>query len=78
MASPGRGTGSHGHPRVSGERGLSPFQLAESVRAIPAAAGIRFFLPERLSLQLPYHQTQHRIKPSWHWAFHHLPIPIEK
>lgn len=32
------------HPRVGGERGLSSFELAESLRAIPAAAGnILFF-----------------------------------
>jgi len=55
-----------GHPRVGGERGLSSFELSESLRAIPAAAGNILFLLDWSSCFLPHNQTEDRIKPGPH------------
>ena len=60
------GSASGGHPRVGGEWGLSSFELAEQLRAIPAAAGNILFLLDWSSWFLPHNQTEDRIKPGRH------------
>ena len=60
------GSAQGGHPRVGGERGLSTFELAEQLRAIPAAAGNILFLLDWSSWFLPHNQTEDRIKPCRH------------
>ena len=55
-----------GHPRVCGERGLSSFDLAESLRAIPAAAGNILFLLDWSSWFLPHNQPEDRIQSGRH------------
>jgi|LakMenE18May11ns_1017448.scaffolds.fasta_scaffold9939564_4 hypothetical protein len=60
------GSAPGGHPRVGGERGLSSFELAEQLRAIPAAAGNILFLLEWSSCFLPHNQPEARIKPGRH------------